>query len=71
MQTQDVDVRTKARTHASLCPKCGFTVLRYGRAINEAFGSGVLPDPVATEIRANLCKDGAILFDLVLGVGHA
>lgn len=68
---EQTEVRTEARGHAALCPQCGFVVLKYGREINEAMATRTLPEPVADKIRAQLCGTGAVLFDRIMGVGHA
>jgi hypothetical protein len=60
-----------ARQHGATCPRCLFVALKHGAAINEAAATGVLPDAVASAIRAQLCREGAQLMDKILGVGHA
>jgi len=60
-----------ARQHGAHCPRCLFIALRFGREINEAAATGTLPEPLASKIRAQLCKEGAQLMDRIMGVGHA
>ena len=71
LTSEQTEARRAARGHAAACPRCGFVVLKYGAEINEALATRTLPEPVADRIRAQLCKDGAVIFDRVMGVGHA
>jgi|WetSurMetagenome_2_1015567.scaffolds.fasta_scaffold03424_8 hypothetical protein len=71
MTTEEQQVRAEARGHAGTCPVCGFVLLKYGREVNEALATRTLPEPVADKIRAQLCRKGAVIFDRVMGVGHA
>ncbi len=69
MTNEQAKTRGAARAHVAACPLCGFVCLKYGREISEAMATRTLPEPVADKIRAQLCRDGQVIFDRVMGVG--
>ena len=68
-----MDLNTRHRledaavAHARGCARCAFALTTYARELTSVLDGQVLPDELASKIRAQVCRDGARIVDEIMG----
>lgn len=60
----EAEIENQAKGHALACARCMYVLVRYRYRIHRPWST--VPDAVASEVRAALCKEGAEIVDRIL-----